>query len=215
MTDILFLKKKKILANRTIDIKIKGRLFKNTDILVKYFEGERLAQVCKEGCRNYGQKWSCPPYASPFLRIVEKYSYAFMLVFSTQMKYYWDVKNKYLAVKAANATLKTTIEKCTRDLETYMKGYSLLSGSCRQCKPCQCKKGLPCKHPDKMRYSMEAAGLNVQRLTIDFLDHELLWYKNKTLPEYTSTATLILFDQDLDLDNLAKILEESVRKNIG
>ena len=31
----------------------------------------------------------------------------------------------------------------------------------------------------------------------------------------TSTATLILFNQDLDLDNLAKILEESVRKNIG
>lgn len=215
MADTLFLRRKKILINRTIYIEIKSRIFKNTEILIKYFEGERSAEACKKGCPNYGKKWSCPPLASPFLNIVKNYSHAVMLVFSTEMKYYQDIKNKYLAVKAANATLKTTIEKCTRDLETYMKGYSLLSGSCRQCKPCQCKKGLPCKHPDKMRYSMEATGLNVQQLSIDFLNHELLWYRDKTLPRYTSTATLILFNQDLDMDDVGRVLEGAIKKHIG
>lgn len=215
MLGTLFLKKKKILANRTIYIEIKGRVFENTEVLIKYFEGERLAKACKNGCPNYGKKWSCPPFASPFTDILKKYSCAFVLIFSTEMNYYQDIKNKYLAVKAANATLKTTIEKCTRDLENYTKGYSLLSGSCRCCNPCQCKKNLPCKHPDKMRYSMEATGLNVQQLGIDFLNHELLWYEDKTLPKYTSTVTLTLFNQNLNVDSLAKVLEESVKKNIS
>lgn len=215
MKDILFLKKEKALANRTIYIEIKGKAFKSIDILTKYFEGERLAQTCKIGCPNYGMKWSCPPFASPFSNIVKGYTHAFILVFSTEMKYYKDVKNKYLAVKAANVTLKTTIEKCTRDLEVFTEGYALLSGSCRLCKPCQCKEGLPCKHPNKMRYSMEAAGLNVQQLSLDYLEHELLWYKDKTLPRYTSTVTLVLYNKDFSQENIFKALEESIKKNIG
>ena len=83
MVDTLFLRRKKILINRTIYIEIKSRIFKNTEILIKYFEGERLAEACKKGCPNYGKKWSCPPLASPFLNIVKNYSHAVMLVFST------------------------------------------------------------------------------------------------------------------------------------
>ena len=56
MNDILFLKKEKVLANRTIYIEIKGRILKSIDTLTKYFEGERLAETCKKGCPNYGKK---------------------------------------------------------------------------------------------------------------------------------------------------------------
>ena len=192
MEDILFLKKEKVLTNRTIYIKIKGKVFKSIDILAKYFEGERLEEACKRGCPNYGMKWSCPTFASPFYNIVKGYKYAFMLIFSTEMKYYKDVKNKYLAVKAANVTLKTTIEKCTRDLEVFTEGYALLSGSCRLC-----------------------TGLNVQQLSLDYLEHELLWYKDKTLPRYTSTVTLVLYNKDFSQENMFRALEDSIKKNIG
>lgn len=212
MNDILFLKKEKVLANRTIYIEIKGRILKSIDTLTKYFEGERLAETCKKGCPNYGMKWSCPPFAVPFSNLAKRYTYAFLLIFSTEMKYYEDIKNKYLAVKAANVTLKSTIEKSTRDLEIVTKGYTLLSGSCRLCKPCYCKMGKPCKHPDRMRYSMEATGLNVQRLSLDFLEHELLWYKDKTLPRYTSAVTLVLYNEDFTIENMARLLEESMKR---
>lgn len=44
---------------------------------------------------------------------------------------------------------------------------------------------------------MEATGLNVQQLSLDYLEHELLWYKDKTLPRYTSTVTLVLEEVQL------------------
>lgn len=209
MTDTLFMERKRTLANRTISIMIKGKLFGDTSVIKNYFEKDRIEKACMYGCQNYGEKWSCPPFSKSFLSIEEKYSAACMLCFSTKMEYYDDIKNKYLAIKAANVTLKSLIEKCARDIELYTGGYSLLSGSCRLCKPCQCKNNYPCKHPDKMRYSMEATSLNVQKLCADFLEHQLLWYKNKKLPEYTSVVVMVLFNRDIELSELSYILDKT------
>lgn len=210
MTDTLFLERKKILANRTILIKVKGKVIDDISVFRNYYEREKVENACKEGCPNYCNKWSCPPYAKSFLNSGKDYSKACLLCFSTEMEYYSDIKNKYLAVKAANVTLKTLIEKCARSIEEYTNGYSLLSGSCRLCKPCHCKIKQPCKHPDKMRYSMEATGLNVQKLCFDFLEHSLLWYENKKVPQYTSVAVLILFNQHVDINELSAIINKYI-----
>lgn len=206
MDDIIFLTRLKSLPNREISIKMKIRSIPDISVLRDYYEGTIIERSCKDGCVNYNKKWSCPPCSSSYLNIEKKYSSACLLCFYTELKHYNDIKNKYLAVKAANVTLKALAEKCARDLEIYTDGYSLLSGSCRLCKPCQRKLNLPCKHPNKMRYSMEATGLNVQKICIDFLDHTLLWYKNKTLPEYTSSVVLVLLDHALNKDDIMKFL---------
>lgn len=62
---------------------------------------------------------------------------------------------------------------------------------------------------------MEATGLNVQQLSLDYLEHELLWYKDKTLPRYTSTVTLVLYNKDFSQENMFRALEDSIKKNIG
>ena len=210
MTDTLCLERKKVLANRTILVKVKGKIIEDTSVLQNYCESKKMETACEEGCPNYENKWSCPPYAKSFLSIRKKYSKAFLLCFSTEMNYYSDVKNMYLAVKAANVTLKTLIERCARSIEEGTNGYSLLSGSCRLCKPCQCKNKQPCKHPDKMRYSMEATGLNVQKVCFDFLKHRLLWYENKKLPQYTSVVVLILSNQFFDINELSVIINKTI-----
>lgn len=206
----MLMERKKALPNRTVSIKVKGKLIPDTSVLYDYYEKAKIEAACEKGCPNYGNKWSCPPYSKHFLNIEEEYSMGYLLCFSTEMKNYLDIKNKYLAVKAANVTLKTLIEKCARRIEEYAGGYSLLSGSCRFCKPCQCKIKQPCKHPDRMRYSMEATALNVQKMCFDFLGHELLWYENKKLPEYTSVVALILFHQYFDLNVISKIVDKTI-----
>lgn len=54
----------------------------------------------------------------------------YLICFSTVMKDYSN-KNKYVALKAANITLKSLVEKYARIIETYTDGYCLLSGSCK------------------------------------------------------------------------------------
>jgi len=208
MADILHMVKERHLAKRTISVQVKGCSLSSADVLKNYFEGSAIEESCKIGCPNYGRKWSCPPFSKPFPQIAGSYLSACLLCFSTEMRSYSDIKNRYLAVKAANVTLKSLIERCARQIEDDIGGYALLSGSCRQCKPCRCKNGIPCQRPDKMRYSMEATALNVQRICLDFLDHHLLWYQNKNLPEYTSVVSMILHNQYLSSCNLEDLVNQ-------
>ena len=61
-----------------------------------------------------------------------------------------------------------------------------------------------------MRYSMEAAGLNVQKLCYDFLNHCLLWYEKKKPPEYTSVVALVMYNQQLKVSDLTNMIEKIV-----
>lgn len=70
--EIVYLEKQKMLANRTISVKIKEKLITDTSVLCDYIEEERLRKECEEGCVNFGRKWSCPPFSKSFLSIQKK-----------------------------------------------------------------------------------------------------------------------------------------------
>lgn len=206
MNQSFFLKDKKILENRIIDIICRGILLEDVSILNKYYQKDTIKEACKEGCPNYGKKWSCPPFSKPYYELMKGYDKAVMVSFSTNMSDYNDIKNKYTAVKAANVTLKNLVEKVARKIEQQTNGYALLSGSCRLCRTCECKKMLRCKHPDKMRYSVEATYLNVQTMCEELLGFKLLWYEKKILPQYTSTVSLVFFNEEIKKETLLEII---------
>lgn len=201
------------LKNREIEVHCLGKeidpsqlnLFQNKD---------KVSQACQSGCPNYGMKWSCPPHSLSYDSLYYKYVKGLLLCFSVDMAAYCDISNKYLAIKAANVTIKTLIEKVARSVENEVNGYSLLSGSCRLCKPCNCKVGGKCKNPNKMRYSMEATYLNVDQISKKFLNHELLWYQDKKLPMHTSVLSLVLTNNDIDLKRVCNIISDNVKNNI-
>lgn len=207
----IYIQTSKVLKNRTIDIICRGVLIKNASVLNKYYKKETIIKACKDGCPNFGKKWSCPPLSKDCHELLDKYSKAILISLSTSMNNYMDIKNKYIAIKAANITLKNLIEKTARKIETKTKGYALLSGSCRLCKSCACKNGQQCKHPDQMRYSIEASYLNVQEMCEELMGLELLWYKKKRLPEYTSTVAAILFNYAVDIELISQIIEDEIR----
>ena len=47
------------------------------------------------------------------------------------------------------------------------------------------KIGKPCKHPDKMRYSLESTGVDCNFLSEELFGISLLWFKNGKAPENT------------------------------
>ena len=58
-------------------------------------------EACRTGCPNYGLKWSCPPFSKVYDKLSEGYKYAYILIFSTSMDKYMDIKNKYEEIKAS------------------------------------------------------------------------------------------------------------------
>lgn len=198
---------------QTINIEFFSVLIKDALACV---EIEKTRRLCKEGCVNYGRKWSCPPFSSRFSDIVSdgKFDKGIIIVGNIcldDMKY---IKNPYQQVKAANMILKSRCERMARYIESRTDGYSLLSGSCNLCKPCKKKKGIFCKHPEKMRYSLESTGLNVQSLLEDNCGYKLLWYEKGMKLQYTSVVTMVLINSAIVSDRDVERVMDEMKKEL-
>ncbi len=179
---------------------------------------EKIRKACKVGCVNYGRKWSCPPYSRKFSDIVAsgEYNVAIIIIGHINISNMEYISNPYQQVKAANMILKSKCEKIARNLEKEFKGYSLLSGSCNLCKPCQKKRDLPCKKPTMARYSLESTGINVEGLLEKYCGHKLLWYKKGAKLTYTSVATAILIDNKNRSDkNMELLVKKHIEENLN
>ena len=61
---------------------------------------------------------------------------------------------------------------------------ALFAGACELCESCNKESGEPCRHPEQMRYSIEALGGNVAQAAQFYFDDRILWAANGHLPEY-------------------------------
>lgn len=170
------------------------------------YENKRGFEKRCESCPAYGQKWSCPPYSPSFSSFnTGEYPNAVLVLFRCELDQFSYTKTEYIRIRAANTILKSRMDRFMRSLENSLGGVTLSNGSCRLCNPCGKKKGQPCKRPDKMRFSMEALGLDVGGITADFFGHELLWYKDKKVPAYRSAASCLLMKERIEENAIEEI----------
>jgi predicted metal-binding protein len=172
--------------NREFEIKIRSKEIPVKDIL--QFENKKLFDgMCKSGCKNYNKKCSCPPYSPSFTIYSKNYNMCKVYLMYIDMKQFDYINSHgYFKVKVGNGILKPLMDKM---LFSYSDKI-ITSGSCRSCNKCS----LPCRKPDKRIYSFESMGINVSELSEFVFNHKLLWYKNKTIPEYTSILSGYLFN---------------------
>lgn len=163
----------------------------------KYINVDLFNECCKTGCKNYGMKWSCPPYAPRYENYTKKYRLINVIILQLDLSQFTYIKNDYLKVKAANSILKSRIDKTLRSFKSLERHY-ISTGSCRLCKTCKRKINLPCSHPQLMTYSFEALGINVSLLVQDLFDTTLLWYSKHNLPKYTSVVAGLLCNEEID-----------------
>lgn len=163
--------------------------------LAEYENKIEIGKLC-EACKAYGGKWSCPPHSPAFSGYyLDEYPHAALVLFWCDLDQFRYTKTEYIRIRAANTILKSRMDRLMRGLEQAFGGVMISNGNCRLCNPCSMKKGEPCKKPESMRFSMEALGLNVGRITADVFGHELLWYKDKTLPRYLSAVACLLMKE--------------------
>lgn len=177
-----------------------------SDMLVPYQFKEKFDKCCETSCKNYGLKWACPPYSPTYTIYKSDYKYLTICVLAASLNQFDYINNKYLKIKAANSIMKSRVDRVLRELVKTEHSKQVSTGSCRLCKPCKKKLGNPCKHPQVMAYSFEALGIDVEKVSLDILNHELKWYKNNELPEYTSVVAGILLDKPIEENKLFDLL---------
>jgi predicted metal-binding protein len=149
---------------------------------------DRVVLKCKVGCNQYGKTLACPPYtptAEQFRKIVGEYSYAMFMKFTTHATAEPEVY-KHLMTYQTDPTIPADLkEKAAKfwqdwkddkrqmlqavvDLEkaAMKQGYSLavsfISGHCQLCDSCNLETKV-CRHPELMRLSEDALGVNVKK----------------------------------------------------
>ncbi len=149
---------------------------------------DRVVLKCKVGCNHYGKTLACPPYtptAEEFRKIVSEYSHAMFIKFTTNAAADPEVYKHLMTYQTDPALPKDIKEQAAKFWQDWKdskhqmlqsvvnlekaamnKGYSLaisfVSGHCQLCDNCNLESKI-CLHPELMRMSEDAIGVNVKK----------------------------------------------------
>lgn len=190
-------------AKIVVDIKY---TMTSSNSLLAYENKCEIDKLCELRCQNYNNKWSCPPFSPKYSSISKRFSNIYILLFYCSLEQFNYIKMPYMKIRVANSILRSKSNKIIKQLEKESDGRMLASGSCHLCKVCSCKdKEVKCKKPLQLRYSMEAVGLNIEKIARDFFNHELSRYSKKDNLQYASVITAILTNNIMDNNEIKNI----------
>ena len=120
-----------------------------------------LLKACESNaCGKYNKSWTCPPAIEPLEKQKEKIT-AFPRAFVFTTKFDLEDSFDYEGmVKAMECHRRLTDEMHERFAKT---NPVFGAGSCKTCETCAYPE--PCKFPEKIYPSVEAAGINVTELS--------------------------------------------------
>jgi predicted metal-binding protein len=176
---------------------------------------EFFAGMCESGCRNYNQKYSCPPHSPDFSKVYKDKDCAGLVVVLLKLDLDQLSGQGYPdhhRLRLANAVIKPRLEAMMRKVEERFGEKFIASGACRLCKPCAKKLSGPCKHPGKMRFSLESLGVDCNKLCQDLFEMPLLWYKEKEAPKYTAVMCAIPLKDASLCDDVFAFIEEKIKE---
>lgn len=154
-----------------------------------YVDIARFAACCAE-CRGYGRTWACPPYEFDPMEIWRSYEsvllYAKKVIVPEELLCRRFEKRELAA--EYNGLLLPVKRELMRELYAMERerpgSLALSAGGCDICAECTRGEGLPCRFPDKLRYSVESLGGDVLKSIEDFFGETILWAEDGRLPEH-------------------------------
>ncbi len=156
----------------------------------RFRDAERFIGFCRQ-CGNYGKRWGCPPFDYDPAEKLAAYDTAEIIA----TRIYPDREG--LPLSEAAAIMRPVRERIEAELlhrekETGSLAFTFV-GECLHCPPATCTRlcGLPCRHPDKVRPSLEAYGFDLGRTLTELFGIDLLWSTDGTLPTYLTLICAI------------------------
>lgn len=161
------------------------------EYLDKYVDIPTFLECCK-ACPHYNKVWSCPSYDFDVLDYWNQYKS--IALYGHQIIFDDSIKNKTYSQEELNTLISSVVSKEKQNLtdqlflleKEYPASISLSAGCCQLCGENNCTKaqGLPCRHPEKLRYSIESLGGNVGKTISDCFHIQLEWIEEGKLPNH-------------------------------
>ena len=174
-------------------------------VLEEYIDLDTAKELCLD-CDNYNSNWSCPPFV---LDLDEHYQYAVVIAGSMSISGLID-ENEVSIDEAMTTIFFERREEFTQwllEFETLFPGIrSVAAGVCKNCDVCARTNKMNCRHPNRVRPSLEALGFNIQELTKRELSLDTGWPAGGGLPEdMTAVGALLIRDKET-LKQIAHIM---------
>lgn len=148
----------------------------------------RVRGYC-HGCVRYGKCWACPPYDFAEDEYLGQFTTISLL--ATKIT---PSEGVALTPETAERILNRERQRLDRML-LGMEGNAraFFAGTCILCPPEKCtrREGLPCRHPESIRPSLEALGFDIARTASELFGIPLQWGSPGTFPAYLTLISAI------------------------
>ena len=158
------------------------------EYIAGYRDFGRVRGYCRE-CGRYGNCWACPPYDFDETALLEQYTTISLL--ATMIT---PSEGVALTPETADLIIRRERQRLDRML-LGMEGNAraFFAGTCILCPPEKCtrREGLPCRHPESIRPSLEALGFDIARTASELFGIPLQWGSPGTFPAYLTLISAI------------------------
>lgn len=167
------------------------------EFLRRYYAPEKFADSCS-GCPSYHKVWSCPPglpdtaaFFQPFSRLL---LIGVKVTYSDRLQKEASTPDRIDSLRAQSyGAVKKILLETQLGLERALPGsMSIAAGRCEQCECCTREQGLPCRRPERMRYSFSGFRIDLSALADEQLHMPLLWSADGLPPYNVAIAGLLL-----------------------
>lgn len=178
-------------------INVKARICRNTDIH-KYMNFDYFTGLCKDGCPHYNLSYTCPPNSPTYTTYTKDYENVLVIAMYTDI-------NEENSINDVHPYLRRLLSDILIPLEKEFDGLLTDGGRCRYCEECTYVDNLPCRFPDKIRFSMEAMGIDLDKVCREILDHKIVW-NNEESKSYCTVLGSINFNGNLPESDFEKAI---------
>ena len=144
--------------------------------IADFRRADYFMQFCRE-CGNYGCRYGCPPFDYDPLSIIAPYQKVRIIGVKIAPN------DGNLPLSVANTLMLPVIRELNEELLALEKSLG----------PCARIDGEPCRHPDKVRPSLEAFGFDMSKTASDLIGLEIKWSHDGRIPEYLTLVCGVFY----------------------
>ncbi len=166
------------------------------EFISRYRDVDRIRQYCLQ-CPGYGKSWGCPPFDFDPCTVSDGFKtvrlMATIIGFDEPTRAACQDAQAAARVgrEAMNEVWQSLLPRLY-DMEREVPGSRCFTFRCVLCpEGCTRPEGKPCRHPDKLRHSLESVGFDIEAMTRELLEIELEWSRDGSLSKHITLVTAL------------------------